>query len=146
MTLRIKNKYVLSLARWLANLSLSGQESRNRTKFVEALSEQEKENEEMRLEILKKYAEVDEETKELKMVEENGAKHYVIPDEDTAKFTKEFTDYIDQDFIMEGEGLKTRLTMVSSIVLNTTEKIVPELATDYDKWCEAFEAMLAENK
>lgn len=139
--LKLQHKYLLGLGTWLNKLTLSGQESRNRTKFVEQLSEQLKENEEMRLELVKKYAVLDE-AGEPKIVEEEGRKHYEIDDAKMSDFQKEYTDYLNQEAVFEGEGLKTRLQMVKGIVLNPPVAIEGEIAGDYDKWCESFEAMV----
>lgn len=139
----IKRKYILGLGRWLQGLTLSGRESRERTKFVESLADEVKESEAMRLEVLKKYAEIDPETKEPVTKEENGSVHFVIPDEEMSKFADEMNTYLEDNFVVEGEGNIQRLKVVKNIVLNTDEKITPEFSNDYDKWCEAFEKVEA---
>lgn len=141
-TLKMQRKYALGLGQWLNSLALIGRESRERTKFVELLSEEVKENEAMRLEVIKKFAEKDDKGEPV-IVEgdENKAAHFAVPDDKLADFNKEMLAYLDEEFVISGEGLKNRLMIVKSIVLNTTEKIEPNIASEYDKWCEAFEKM-----
>lgn len=143
MTFTIKRKYILGLGNWLASLTLTGQDSRNRTKFIESLNDEVKENELTRLEVLKKYADKDEDTGELKVIEneKDGSKHYHIADDKMPDFQKEFTTFLESDLVIGGEGLKTRLETVKNIVLNPDVKIEKDIASDYDKWCEAFESM-----
>lgn len=138
-TFAIQRKYILGLGKWLQTLALSGRESRERTKFVESIAEEVKESELVRLEVIKKYAEMDEDTKELVLKEENGSQHYVIPDEKLPLFQEEIAKYMDEDFVISGEGNRQRLRTIKSVVLDTQEKIEGDMAIDYDKWCEAFE-------
>jgi len=145
MEFTIQRKYLLGLGNWLMQLSLQGQDSRNRTKFVEQLSEEVKEQEETRLEIIKKYATIDETTGEPVLVKKEGqADHYDINDANMPAFEKEISDYLNKEYICGGPGLKTRLLAIKDIVLNTTEKIDGRTATDYDAWCNAFENMKEE--
>lgn len=141
MELTIKRKYLFGLGTWLQSLSLTGQESRNRTKFIEEINDEVKENELTRLEILKKYADVDKDGNLEVTVKEDESKHYHVPDEKVAEFQKEYVDFLESDLTIGGPGLKTRLEIVRNIVLNTQEKIDPDFATDYNAWCDAFEAI-----
>lgn len=141
MTFTIKRKYLLGLGTWLQGLFLQGQDSRNRTKFVEMIGEELKENEETRLEIVKKYAKLDDKKEPILVEKEDGSKHYEIPDDKLPEFQKEFIAFLETDFSCGGPGLKTRLEAVKNIVLNTTVEIDPKIAADYDAWCNAFEAM-----
>lgn len=135
------NRYVLSLAQWLNNLALVGRESRERTKFVEALNEQLKDIDAMRLEFLCKYAEKDEEGEPKKVTNETG-EHFVIPDDKLSEFEKEYADYLNESaFLLAGPGNVQRIKIVKDVVLNTEEKIVGPLANDYSHWCDAFEAV-----
>lgn len=138
----IKHRYVLGLGMWLSKLALIGRESRERTKFVEMLQEDLNEIEKMRLEILKKYADKDDKG-ELVMIEEEEtkSKKYSIPDEKMSEFNNEYMSFLDEDFVISGPGNIQRLKIVKSIVLDTQEKIAPELASNYNVWCESFEAM-----
>lgn len=146
MEFTIKRKYILGLGNWLQSLSLQGQDSRNRTKFVEMLAEEVKENEETRMEIVKKYAKLDDKNEPVLVEKEGGAKHYEIPDDKMEEFQKEVVSFLEQDATFGGAGMKNRFETVKNIVLNTTEKIGPQIAADYDVWCEAFEAIKTDNQ
>ena len=131
----------MGLGNWLQTLSLSGQDSRNRTKFVEMLAEEVKENEATRLEILKKYAVLDDKGEPVMVKTGDGKDHYDIPDDKLPEFQTEFIKYLNEDFVCGGVGLKTRLQAVKEIVLNTKVEIDPQIAGDYDSWCDAFDFM-----
>lgn len=134
----LKNRYILGLGNWLMSLSLYGRESRERTKFVEILSEQLKETEAMRVEILKKYADKDE-TGELKLIEKDGQKNYHIADELLPEFNKEMNQYLDETFTVEGSGNSERLKKIKFIILDTNEKIDSKIAAEYSVWADAAE-------
>lgn len=139
MVFSIKRKYLLGLGTWLQKLSLQGQESRNRTKFIETIAEELKENEATRLEIIKKYAVLGEDGEPVLVTKEDGSKNYDIPDDKLPEFQKEWIAFLDDVYSLGGPGMETRLKTMREIVLNTTEKIDPSIAVDYDAWCEAFE-------
>lgn len=141
-TFMLSNRYVLGLAQWLANLALVGRESRERTKFVEALQEQLKEIDAMRLEMIKKYADKDKDGEPIKIKEEGQEERFSVSDAKLKEFEKEYMEYIDEStFILGGPGNIQRLKIVKEIVLNTEEKITGPLASDYSKWCDAFETI-----
>ena len=135
----IQRSYIFGLGKWLQSLALSGRESRERTKFIETLNTELQEIDLVRMEIIKKYAEIDPDTKEPMMKEEDGSSHYVVPDEKMADFSDEFKKYLEEDFTMTIDGNIQRLKIVKSIVLDTPEKIDSSVAEAYDKWCDAFE-------
>ncbi len=138
--LNLKHKYLFGLGTWLAGLTLSGRESRERTKFLEQVNEQLRENDAVRLEIVKKYAEVENgEPKLVKATKPGEQDHYVVPDDKLEEFNKEATAYFDEEWTFGGPGDKNRLKVVKNLVLETNEMIKPEVASDYDAWCEAFE-------
>lgn len=145
MELSLKRNQLLPLGKWLNSLSLYGPESRERTKFVELLDEELKEQELTRVEIVKRYCKKEEGTDEPTIITtEDGSKKFDIPDDKLQDFQKELVDYLNTDFTCGGPGLKNRLTTVKTIVLNPGVKIEPENAQSYDKWCEAFEEMKEE--
>lgn len=137
----LNSRQALGLGQWLNTQALSGRESRERSKFVEQINEFLKDVEETRLAIVEKYAELDE-NKKPKTVTENGNSHFVVKDEDLPKFNEEMNQYLDNtSFIVSGPGNIQRLKVVKQLVIDTTEKIPGAIAGDYDKWCEAFEAV-----
>lgn len=136
MTLIIKRNLLNGLGMWLNGLSLAGRDSRVRTKFVEVLAAEVKEMELTRIEMLKKYANKDEEGNLIVTDKEDGTKHYEIPDqEDVKKFVAEYAEYVN-----ETVSFKDVTEQIKSIVLDTTEKIDSSIASQYSLWCEAFEA------
>jgi hypothetical protein len=141
LVFRLKRKYILGLGRWLSGLTLQGRDSRERTKFVESLSEEMKENELTRMDLLHDFADKDEAGEPLMVDGENNSKHYKVSDENMPKFTQKMNEMLDEEIVMSGPGNIQRFKTIKNIILNTTEPITPDLAEDYVKWCEAAEAI-----
>ncbi len=151
---KIKKRFLLGLASWLNLLPLAGKESRERSRFVTLASEALKEMEAERKEIVSKYAKKDE-NGDLEKTVDNGMERYVIEDGKTEELEKDYTELLDEEWVLDiGEGHKSKIRVVSDIVLNTDYKFGPaegdspeeteakvRQANDYEKWCLAFEAV-----
>lgn len=140
MEFTIKRKYVSGLAGWLQKQNLGAAQSRERSKFIELLAEEATGIEAVRMDLLKKYAKLDEKG-EPEIIKKDDTDHYDIPEAEMVNFTKEMNEYLEGDFTCGGPGLKNRLTVLKEVVLNTPGSIDPNIAPSYDKWCDAFEAM-----
>lgn len=152
---KIKNKYVLGLASWLNDLQLYGKESRERTRFVSVLSERLAETDKFRNSMVEKYVEKGEDGKSKTKVGDDGVEVWDIKAEELPKFEKEYNELMDEDFVLDVlDGNKEKTKVVKDIVLNTDYKFGPKegdsvqekmakirQAAEYDKWCEAFEAV-----
>lgn len=141
--LKIKNKHLMSLCQFIAALPLGGQESRERTRFIEVVSPRITEMEAERVSLLKKYAEKDDKDQPI-MVEDTktGRTSYDLGDEGMASFTKEYEDYANEEFVLDIlDGNISKVKTIKNLVLNTDEKFNGATAAEYDAWCQAFEAL-----
>lgn len=155
---KIKNKFLVGLGSWLNELQLSGKESRERTRFVNLLVDRLTENEKFRAELIKKYAQKDEEGNPRKRTEEGAGEIWDILPEDMEAYAKEYNEMMNEDFIIDVlEGNKEKVKVVTNIVLNTDYVFGPKEGdvegerqaklrqmNDYDIWCESFEAVTLE--
>lgn len=153
-SLILKNKHLVGLAGWLSELSLSGRQSRERTRFVNSLVERIKENEEERKKLVDKYCEKDENGKN-KTKEVDGIAVWDMTEDNIKKYTGEYTELLNEGFVIDIlESNKERIDMVKDIILNTEYKFGPQESTpasekeakirqahDYHEWCEAFESI-----
>lgn len=150
----LQKSYLIGLASWLAEQSLYGKDSRERSRFVALLSAEITAMEKERIEILEKFADKDEDGKPMKAVD-NGQEHYVIADEKKADLQAEYQGLLDENFVLDiGEGHKSKIKAVRDILLNTDYKFGPRetdspmeaqgrirQSNDYEKWCESFEVL-----
>lgn len=155
---KIKNKFLVGLGSWLNELQLSGKESRERTRFVNLLVDRLTENEKFRAELIRKYAQKDEEGNPKKRMEEGAGEIWDLLPEDMEKYAKEYNEMMDEEFVIDVlEGNKEKVKVVTDIVLNTNYVFGPKEGdsaeekqakirqmNDYGIWCEAFEAVTIE--
>ena len=135
------------LGQWLQSIALSGQESRQRTKFLELLAPTGREIEKKRLDMLEDYAEKDTlglPRKKMKMdpAIQKEREHYDLTEESEKKFQKEFEIYLKSECIISvDDGNMEKVKVVRDIILNTRHEFRGEAAAMYDAWCEAFESL-----
>lgn len=139
MTFKISRKYLVSLANWLNSLSLSGPQSRARTKFVTLASEELDRAEKERLAILDEYADKDKDGELVKVKDDNGQENFHVADDKMAAFKVEVAAIYDQEAELTAPEFSVSLVIVRNLVLNTEEKIGPAIAAQYEEWCKSFE-------
>lgn len=150
----IKNRYVLSLATWLQELSLGGRESRERTRFVTVLNDHLKTVEADRMKLLEGLTKKDE--KGVAITKKNDKDQEVFDLGDNVEaFAKDYNELLDEEFVLDVlEGHKAKLKTTKEIVLETDYKFGPREGDDdakrverirqsaeYDEWAKAFEAL-----
>lgn len=142
MTFIIARKYLVGLSNWLAGLSLSGPQSRARTRFLELAQEALDRAEKERLALLDEYGDKDEKGELVKIKDEKtGQESYHVSDEKLEEFNKEVNDIYEQNAEMTAPEISTTFVILRNIVCNTEEKIGPSIAAQYDEWCKAFEKL-----
>lgn len=151
---RIKKAYLQGLGSWLNDLSLSGAQSRARTRFVESLQQGLVTMDKDRVTILEKYADKDEKG-EVKKETVDNSEQYVLSAENKISYAKEYADLLLEDYILDiTDANRLQVEMVKDIVLTTDYKFGPRQdddanvaqgrivqMNDYNLWCEAFEAL-----
>lgn len=137
-TLKIQNRQILPLGNWLGGLALPGLQSRMRTRFVAMLEGALANYEKIRKDALEAIAEKNEDGS-LKVVEDKGSKHYVIPDDKKAPFEADMKKLNETEAKVTGPDALSVFTVIRDIVLNYQGTIDGTLATNYNLWCETFE-------
>lgn len=147
----------VGLHEWLATQMLHGQDSRSRTRFIQAIAPRITELDKTRIELLKKYAKkkivkqgdkeielpvmlyIDKETgEEMETTDESLGKRFKV--EDAEGFNKEYQEYLNEDYIIDvTPSNKDIIDGVRDLLLNTKEDFFGRGALLYDEWCLAFE-------
>lgn len=149
---KISNQNLISLVRWLNLINLSGNESRERTKFIQLAESRIREIEENRINIVKKYANKNDDgtpriVHDSETEDENGniiksGERFDVPEESVGPMNTEFSAYLGEDWELDiSDGNIAKFNTVKKIVLETTEKFSGSLAQQYDEWCKAFESV-----
>lgn len=141
MELKIKNRHLVSLAKFLGQIPLTGTDSRERTKFIQICAPHVEELEKRRREMAESYAEKDEDGKAMFIENEEG-RSFDINEENQEKFNVEFAKIMDEEFSISVEvGNLTKLRTVKRIVLESELQFNGQMAYEYDAWCEALESL-----
>ena len=154
-TLKIPSKHLVGLCSWLNELSLTGKESRERSRFVDICVPRIQEYFKHKEEIFDRYCvkETVEGREVRKVVDEGGVLTYQIPNEKREEFDKEIHDLEDEEFVIDVlEGNKSKIKTAKDLLLNTDYKFGPgdetdpakreakiRQTTDYNEWCKIFE-------
>ena len=149
-TLTLPNYTITPLAQWLSVLTLSGLESRCRTRFINILSDRAQEIEKTRLELCEKHsAKTKIGDKEVLVYTDKDGKDttefekmvsYKIADRKA--FDEEYSTYMKESLVLDvtNERMET-LMNVKNIILNTESTFEKEGAIMYDEWCSIFETI-----
>lgn len=144
----VKEFAIESIADWLSNLMLHGQESRVRTRFIKIIAERAKELQEVRKTMLDDYGEKNKEGKLIYLDEKgkdttDNTKARTIKikkDKKMEDFQKEFTAYLEEEYIIDVRPeTKDTIYGVRDLILNTKEEFSGPMAGRYNEWCDAFE-------
>jgi hypothetical protein len=135
--MKIKNSDVQPLGGLLVDIRLKGMQSRMRTRFVKLLQQHLDILNEEQQEIVKNYAELDENGNP-KTRQENGKEFYVIAEKEQCE--KEINELLNEEFIIEeNEANKKMLLVVKDLILNCDKEFQGAEAFQYDRFCEVFE-------
>lgn len=144
----LKQYTLTPLANWLVGLELPGKQSRARNRFIKDIRPRIEEIEQTRIDLNKQYATKDDKGNPLE-VEVDGVKRFDFIDENLEKFKKEWTEYLQEEYVLEIDaGISSYFHQVADMVLNTDATFKDSadgmLASYYDEWCTAFEASTTE--
>lgn len=137
-TLKIKNYLIASLAQWLYNLPLSGEQSRQRTKFVELLWEQVRAIDQRRLEMVKSRAKLDTKGEPVIVEDEEGKKNFDIPEDERTKLELLYEEMLNEEFEISFDGNKAKIETIKEIILTTDFKFSGKTAELYQEWFDLF--------
>lgn len=136
--LKLKKRYIVGFGNWLGTLSLSGRQSRMRSRMVGMLESALAEYEKDRKVMLEEMAEKDIEGKPL-LVEEGGSKHYKIPDEKMDDFNTAMKELGEEDAELSGPESVAVFHAMKDVVVNFPGEIPGDIASAYNNWCDAIE-------
>lgn len=143
--MKLKNIEVEPLANFLMKFELKGKESRLRTKFVRLLTEVQQQINKDNYELIKEYANLDED-KEPKKVERDGKFFYDIKPELKREYNKEYIVLMEEDYIVdETENNKEMLSFIKEAILNCEMTFKGREAIEYDRYCDIVEEINYEN-
>lgn len=131
MVIKIKNKHIVGLGRFLLDIKLKGKTSRLRTKFVKMLDEYNvKHLEPERMQILKDHNGV---------LQNDGSVSF-NNDEDKKAFLAEFEEWENEEFIIDVNEANIEMLKVVKDILNDYDgELNGQDALDHDSYCEYFD-------
>lgn len=142
---------ILSLQKWLEDLSLDGKQSRQRTRFLMLISDRINEMAKERERLFAEYGAKDKKTGKLIFQGPEGHEsinpepnmHLKIKESKKAlDLNREFTEYLEEDLILDvSPQTKDTINAVKKIILNTKDEFKGPMASRYNQWCEAFESI-----
>lgn len=142
--MKIKNAEIEAFSNFLMDFELKGRESRLRTRFVKLLVQRQSEIQEEHRELLRQYANFDEEGNIKTLELPNGLKVYDVPDKDT--FNREYYLLMNEDFIIEeNEERKEMLLFIKELILDCEKTFKDREAIEYDRWCDIVEEISYDN-
>lgn len=132
MEVRIKYNQLIDSVNFLTGIKLKGKKSIHRTRFVKALTEKLKQVSEEELALIKEYAHLNEEGEP---VQEEG--NYKM--KDAKGFKAAQTEYMKEDFVIEGGDAHGMLKTVKDILENYDEEVNDNDAFAFEHLYTAFE-------
>ncbi|MBP3038058.1 hypothetical protein J9303_00865 [Bacillaceae bacterium Marseille-Q3522] len=134
--LKIKYKYLNDVANFLLNdVSLKGKKSMHRMRIVNALKEQSRKLAKEERELLKEFANCDEDG-EPKLKETGG---YDLSPHNAALFKEQQEDLFEEDFILDDPNLETSVKTVKEVVLGYKKELVGGPAIAHAVLMEQFD-------
>ena len=157
--LRVKNAQIHEFCGWLNDLHLEPTISRVRTQFIERCKKHLNEYvEKERIEIIRKYANKDEEGNPIVIIDSTGRKLYDIPPEKNDKMNNEYNELLQGNFVVPiDENTTEMVKIMKKVVLEPEYRFGPregdamnirkakvELSIKYHEWCKSFDELKLE--
>ncbi|GAF63638.1 hypothetical protein BTS2_0529 [Bacillus sp. TS-2] len=130
----LQNKDLKRASEFLLKITLKGKKQIHRMRVVKVLQEQHKIFADEELELLKSFAELDEQG-ELVPAEGGGFKLAG----DKKEFKKQQKELMNEDFIIEGKNLESALKTVEEVIMDYNKELSESDAEAHFLWVEAFE-------
>ncbi|WP_062049224.1 hypothetical protein [Bacillus sp. JCM 19034] len=136
--MKLQYKDLKVAADFLKKVSLKGKKSVHRMRIIKVLEEQNKKFAEEELELLKSYAELDEQG-ELVLSEGGGFK--IKEDKDKKEFRKQQEELYQEYFVVDEKNLETAVKTVEEVVNDYNKELSDKDAEAHFLLVEAFENM-----
>lgn len=140
--LKMKLSNAVTLQRWLVQLPLQGQKSRNRTQFCSILESATKQVEDTRFKMLTDLANKDADGKPMMYTDgETQQEKFDLSEDNEKKFNEDLGKFLATpiNFILTEDQTKLFNT-IWDLVEKTTYDFKGQLAEEYDQWLSSFEA------
>ncbi|MFA9458805.1 hypothetical protein ACERJO_18845 [Halalkalibacter sp. AB-rgal2] len=134
--MNLQYKDLKMTADFLKNLSLKGKESVHRMRVVKVLEEQNKKLAEEELELLKAFAEIDDQGE---LVQAQGGGFKIKEDKDKREFKQQQEELYQEYFTVGDKNLETALKTVEEIVNDYNEELSDKDAEAHFLLVESFE-------
>lgn len=136
MEIKIENQKLAPAINLLYSLSLKGQQSRHRTKFIRLLQDKLKEFSEEEQEIIKEHCNLDE--KDNPKTIDDGTK-WDIKNGELNAFVKDKNELYKENRVIDGGDNQVMLQTVKEVLEDCDKEFSMQEADTYDYLCEAFE-------
>ncbi|WP_062052330.1 hypothetical protein [Bacillus sp. JCM 19034] len=134
--MKLQYKDLKVAADFLKKISLKGKKSVHRMRIVKVLEEQNKKFAEEELELLKSYAELDEQGE---LVPTQGGGFKIKEDKDKKEFRKQQEELYQEYFVVDDKNLETALKTVEEVVNDYNKELSDKDAEAHFLLVEAFE-------
>ena len=153
---RMKARHIGNFATWLNSVQLLGKESRARSRFTKILTDYlSNDVEKQRVEIVKKYAKLDEEGNPSVIIDSKARRIFDVLPEKSEEMNKEYANLLEHNLELHVTDLnRETISTVKDVVLNSQFVFGPldndpeqvrqakiALADNYTEWCESFEKL-----
>ena len=150
----MKARHIGNFATWLNSVQLLGKESRARSRFTKILTDYlSNDVEKQRVEIVKKYAKLDEEGNPSVIIDSKARRIFDVLPEKSEEMNKEYANLLEHSLELHVTDLnRETIATVKDVVLNSQFVFGPldndseqirqakiNLADNYSEWCESFE-------
>lgn len=136
MEIKIENQKLAPAINLLYSLSLKGQQSRHRTKFIRLLQDKLKEFGEEEKEVVKEHANLDKDGKPKTL--EEGTK-WDIKDGELDAFVKDKEELYKETRVIDGGDNQVVMQTIKKVLSECQKEFSGQEADIYDYLCEAFE-------
>jgi hypothetical protein len=136
-SLKIKALHLFSLAKWLNQIPLAREQSRDRTRFTKMCEEVLTDVEKKRVELVKKHAKKDKSGEYI--VKEDG--QFDVPEKHLDSIKKEYGEILQEVLDVPTLGNKSKFQAVKEILETTSYEFSGSLAIEYDEWMISFEKL-----
>ncbi|KYG34904.1 hypothetical protein [Alkalihalobacillus trypoxylicola] len=132
--IRLQKQDLKKAADFLLKVTLEGKKSVHRMRVVKVLQEQHKVFGDEELELLKSFAELDDNGD---LVQAEGGGFKLVGDK--KEFKKQQQELMDEDYILEGKNFETALKTVEEVMMDYNKELSESDAEAHFLWVEAFE-------
>ncbi|KYG30417.1 hypothetical protein [Alkalihalobacillus trypoxylicola] len=139
--IKMLKKEIKMAADFLLKLNLKGKDSVHRMRIVKVLQEQHKLFADEELELLKSFAELDENGE---LVQAEGGGFKLVGDK--KEFKKQQQELLEEIFVLEGKNLEPALKTVEEVMMDYNKELSESDAVAHFLWIQAFELANENNK